>query len=244
MQLLTEAHPEDPALDMALSHALLDEVAAGERPGTARIYRPGPTMAFGRLDRLAPGWPSATSAARTHGFTPVLRLGGGRAAAYDHGSVVVELVTRSPVIAEGMQERFAAGTGLVSAALAGLGAAVELGELPGEYCAGRWSLHLPGGPKVAGAAQRVVRGAALFTAVVVVEGGPRIRSALVDVYAALDLPWEPRTAGAAEDGRRGLTSAAVAAALARELRRQEASPGEPGPRTHAAAGRLRSAHTA
>lgn len=217
MELLVAGHPSAPALDMALSHALLLAVARGERPETARIFRPGATIAFGRLDELRDGYPAARAAAAARGWRPVMRLGGGRAAGYDGGSVVVELVTRSARVAEGLQERFAAGVDLLVAGLADAGVETAVGELRGEYCPGRWSVHLPGGPKVAGAAQRSIRGASLFTAAVVVEGGDRLRDALVAVYAALDLDWDPATAGAAEDAVAGVTAAAVAAALTTRL---------------------------
>lgn len=220
VQLLTEACSDAPALDMAVSHALLRQVAAGEREECARVYRPGATLAFGRLDALRDGFGPAQDAARAHGFAPVVRLGGGRAAAYDAGSVVVELVTRTAAITDGVQERFAAATAVLADALAAVGVATEVGELPGEYCPGRWSLHLPGGPKVAGAAQRTIKGASLVTAVIVVEGGDRIRAALEDVYAALALDWDPATAGAADAGRPGLTSTAVAGAVVDALRRR------------------------
>ena len=46
------------------------------------------------------------------------------------------------------------------------------GNCPGEYCEGLFSLHLSGGPKVAGIAQRVIRGASLTTAVIAVGAQP------------------------------------------------------------------------
>jgi lipoate-protein ligase A len=213
MRLLTDGHPDDPVLDMALSHALLRQVASGAAEPAARVFRPGPTMAFGRLDALRPGFGGAAAAAAAHGFTPVLRLGGGHAAAYDAGAVVVDVVTREANITEGLQERFAAGTDVLVDALRRVGADPVVGELAGEYCPGRWSIHAAGGPKLAGAAQRSIRGASLFTAVVVVEGGDRLRAALVDVYAALGLDWDPATAGAVEDGVPGLPADAVARAV-------------------------------
>jgi hypothetical protein len=56
LELITAAFPEDPVLDIALSHALLLEVAGGRRASALRVFRPGPTAAFGRLDALAPGF--------------------------------------------------------------------------------------------------------------------------------------------------------------------------------------------
>ena len=56
---------------MALSHALLLRVAEGARPATVRIYEPGPTVAFSKLDTHAAGFAAACDAARAHGYEPV-----------------------------------------------------------------------------------------------------------------------------------------------------------------------------
>lgn len=217
MRVCTDSTPEDPAADMALTQTLLREVAAGSAEPVARVYRPGPTAAFGRLDTLRAGYPAAREAAARHGLTPLVRLGGGTAAIYGPGSVVVDLVSRSERVAEKIEERFVAGVGLLVGALAGLGVETVVGELPGAYCPGRFSLHLPGGPKIAGSAQRSIRGAALFTAVVLVEDGAWVRAALTDVYAALERPWDPATAGAIAELHPGVDADAVAAALVTAL---------------------------
>jgi lipoate-protein ligase A len=211
VRVLHAAHPDDPGRDMALTGELLREVARGG-PAVARVFRPGATLAFGRLDAREPGFPAAAAAARAHGFTPLTRLGGGRAAAYDQGSVVVEVIAPSAALAEGLQERFAAGADLLAGAFADVGVAVELGELPGEFCPGRFSLHTAAGVKVAGLAQRSVRGASLVTGMAALEGGDRLRAVLEDVQEALGIAWDPRTAGDA-----GSSAAAFAAAAAARL---------------------------
>jgi lipoate-protein ligase A len=162
------------------------------------VFRPRATAAFGRLDRLRPGYEAALQAARDHGFEPLLRPVGGHAVVYDERSVVFEEVTAHDDIAAGIQDRFEDGTRRVVAALRSLGLEPIVGELPGEYCAGRYSVSVDG-IKVVGSGQRVVRGAALFAAVVIVGGGDAIRAALTDIYAALDLDWAPATAGAIQD---------------------------------------------
>jgi octanoyl-[GcvH]:protein N-octanoyltransferase len=191
---------------------LLREVAAGRSPGATLVYRPGPTAAFGKLDRLRPGYAHAQAAARRHGFEPLLREGGGHAVVYDARSVVLDEVTPSDDIVAGIQARFDAGTERIVAALRSLGLRPQVGELPGEYCAGAHSVSLEG-IKIAGTAQRVVRGAALFSAVVLVGGGAAIRAALTDIYAALELDWEPSTAGALQDVAPHVTTEAVEQAL-------------------------------
>jgi octanoyl-[GcvH]:protein N-octanoyltransferase len=173
---------------------LLREVAAGSSDGGRLVYRPGPTAAFGRLDRLRPGYEAAQAAARAHGLEPILREGGGHAVVYDDRSVVLEEVAPSADIAAGIQARFDDGTARIVAALRSLGLDPQVGELPGEYCSGAHSVHLDG-IKVVGTAQRV------------------IRAALTDIYAALDLDWAPSTAGAIQDVAPHITPESVETAL-------------------------------
>lgn len=214
-ELLTAALPDEPGLDLGLSHALLRAVASGERDPLVRLYRPGPTVAFGRRDRLRPGFERACTVARELGFTPLLRAAGGLAAAYDERAVIVERFTveREDELGHGIPERFTAIADDVAAVLRGLGLDARVGEIPGEYCPGEHSVNLGGRLKVAGAAQRLVRGAAMVSLVLVVAGGPRIRDVVERTYAALELPLDPSVTGALTDVDPSLDVARVAAAL-------------------------------
>jgi len=213
VRLLRDSFPERPALDIAISHALLTRVAAGELGATMRLYRPGPTLAFGRLDALRPGFLRAGAAARAHGLEPVVRLAGGHAAAYDADSLIYEEITPQLDVTAGLHERFRDGAALLAGALDGLGLDARVGEIPGEYCAGAYTVSASGRLKLVGVAQRAVRGAALLTAFVLVGGGDRARAALVDVYHELELEWDPQTAGALDDVLPGASIAAVEEAL-------------------------------
>jgi octanoyl-[GcvH]:protein N-octanoyltransferase len=213
VRLLRDSFPERPALDIAVSHALLTRVAAGELEATVRLYRPGPTLAFGRLDALRPGFAQAGAAAREHGFEPVVRLAGGHAAAYDEQSLIYEEITPQLDVTAGLHERFRDGAALLAGALDGLGVDARVGEIPGEYCAGAYTVSASGRLKLVGVAQRAVRDAALLTAFVLVAGGDRLRAALVDVYRALELVWDPHTAGALDDVVPGASVAGVEHAL-------------------------------
>jgi lipoate-protein ligase A len=204
---------DEAARDMAVSHALLRRVAAGGLPATLRFYRPAPAVAFGRLDALRPGFAAAVAAVARHGYAPVLRVAGGHAAAYDREAVGVDLVTPEVGLAGGLQERFADAAARFAAALEAIGVDARIGEVPGEYCPGAYSVSARGAVKLVGAAQRVVRGGALMAAVVVVGGGGRVRAVLREVYAALGLEWDPRTAGAVEDEVPGIRPDAVEAAV-------------------------------
>ena len=196
--LLRDAFPERPVLDMALSHALLARVADRTRAATARIYEPGKTVAFSKLDSHAPGFAAACAAARAHGYEPVIRLGGGHAAAYGPGCLIHEEIVPHRSTLEGLTERYARESEILERALLEHGVTVTAGQLDGEYCAGAHSLHA-GGVKVAGIAQRVIKGAALVSTVVLLDAGPSLRAVLVDVYRALGIEWRPETAGSLAD---------------------------------------------
>src|SRR5215211_7107640 len=200
MQLVQAGFPDDPALDVAVGHALLRTAARGAVGPTLRVYRPGPTVAFGRLDTLAPGFGAAVAAARAHGFAPVLRQPGGHAAAYDAGSLCLDQVRPEAEALPALQARFAQAAELLAGALRSVGVDARVGEVAGEYCPGQWTVNAGGRVKLAGTAQRLVRGASLLGVVIVVRGGARVRAVLEDVNAALGLEWDPATTGAAEDG--------------------------------------------
>ena len=62
---------------------------------------------------------------------------------------------------------------------------------------------------MAGIAQRVIRGASLTAAALIVEGGPALRAVIADVYEALELSVDLSVAGALADGRLAVTADAV-----------------------------------
>jgi len=208
------------AFELAISHALLTRVAARELPTTLRIYRPAPAVAFGKLDTLRPGYPAALDAARAHGYEPVLRLPGGHAAAYNQESLCVDVVWALDDPIPGTHGRFAVEGERLAGALRTLGVDARVGEVPGEYCPGAYSVNARGRSKLIGTAQRVVRGAALLGASIVVGDGPGVRAVLDDVYAALDFAWDASTAGAVDEEVATTVEAveAVVAAAYGELR--------------------------
>jgi octanoyl-[GcvH]:protein N-octanoyltransferase len=53
VDLLTDHHP-DPRLDMAIAGAILQAVAVGASKPAIHVYRPGASVAFGRLDARRP----------------------------------------------------------------------------------------------------------------------------------------------------------------------------------------------
>jgi octanoyl-[GcvH]:protein N-octanoyltransferase len=207
LTLIRESHPGP--LDVAISHSILSAVSAGDLGPTLRLHVPGAMVAFGRADRVTPGYPSAVRAAEAHGFAAVERLAGGRAAVFHEATIAFSLALPEPDPKTGIDQRFELVSGLMTDAFTALGLDAHVGELPGEYCPGRWSVNVGGKVKVMGVGQRLVRGAAHIGGVVVVDDGHRIRDVLIPVYRALGLDWDPRTAGSLADRSPGLTNAAV-----------------------------------
>jgi octanoyl-[GcvH]:protein N-octanoyltransferase len=199
LRLIRRGFPERPAYGTAVSEALLHRVAGGGLPATLRLHRPARELAFAKQDRAAPGYPAAVRAAREAGFEPVLRLAGGRAAAFTEGTLALAWSSPDSRPTKRTHDRFRTLAEIVVAALKRLGVDARIGEVPGEYCPGAWSVNARGAVKLAGIGQRIIRGGAHLGAVLVVRDGALLRSALEPVYAALELDWRPETAGSVSD---------------------------------------------
>lgn len=164
-----------------------------------RVSRPEPTVAFGRLDTLRPGYPEASRRGIHHGFTPVVRDVGGHAAAYDGGCLVVELARLDMAPREAPMSRFGAFAHLLASSLRTCGVDARVGPVPDEYCPGRCSINARGVTKVVGTAQRVTTRGWILSAVITVQGAERVRAVTTDVYASLGLPFDPGTIGSVND---------------------------------------------
>lgn len=199
IQFLSQSFPDQPGLDTGISHALVRHVGEGVRPETFRLHRTGPVVAFGRQDRTTAGYRHAVLASRDAGYLPIERLAGGRAAVFHEDTLAFSWAIPTDEPRAGISERFETISSLLARAFADVGVPSRVGELPGEYCPGSWSVHAVGGGKVMGVGQRLVRGAAHVGGVVVVDGGRRIADVLVPVYAALGIEWDPRTSGDLND---------------------------------------------
>jgi octanoyl-[GcvH]:protein N-octanoyltransferase len=179
-------------------------VAAGELPETLRLARPAPMVAFAKQDAVAPGYPDAVRAARAGGFDAVLRLAGGRAAVFHEQTIALAHAVPDSEPRAGIHSRFSRTADLIARALARLGVDSRVGEVPGEYCPGGYSVNARDAVKLAGIGQRIIAGASHMGGVIVVGAAERVRDVLVPVYDALDLAWDPGTAGAVEDELDGM----------------------------------------
>ena len=210
--LAEPAHPGGPVHDVALPTVVL-RLGLPDGDEVLRVYSPDPTAAFTRRDSRSPGYDAAGALARASGFAPVVRPQGGRVAAYHRGSVVVDHVLRTDRPHDGLVDRFRRFAELHAGVLGRLGVDARIGELPGEYCPGEFSVNAGGLHKIAGSAQRVTRDGWAFSTVVQVSGSARLREVMDRVHDALGHPYDGATVGAVEDHVPGITVEDVTAAL-------------------------------
>ena len=199
IRLIRHSFPDQPELSTAISRTILRRVAAGELPPTIRIHRPGNEVAFGRQDLASPNFEAAAETARAAGFAAVERLAGGRAAVFHSGTIAIARAYADPQPPKRTYARFEEMAGMIAAALRALGVDARVGEIPGEYCPGAYSVNARGAVKLSGIGQRMIRGGAHMGGVVVASGGREVARALVPVYEALELEWDPATSGDASE---------------------------------------------
>ena len=204
----------EPALDVAVAHALVRCVGERGEGAVLRIYRPAcPTVAFGQRDTRRPGFQAAADAARRFGFAPVVRAPGGRAVAYTRQALVVDHISASAQPPSAIDDRFREYGDLWVAVLRELGVDAQVGAVPGEYCPGAFSVNARGVVKLVGTAQRVVRGAWLFSSVVVLGDEAALRPVLAEVYRCLELPFDAESVGSVAGEVPGIAPDAVERAI-------------------------------
>lgn len=186
----------DPAADR---EATADMLTWTGRNGesTLRVWTPRRQLAFGRRDVRADGYETAAEIAREAGFEPYERSVGGRAVAYAGTTVAFARAEPAADIRQGMGDRYEDATTAVQRACWKLDVPVQRGEPEDTFCPGDYSLSYGGG-KIVGIAQRVRKGAALVSGVVLVDGHEEIAAVLDRVYEALDVPFDPDTVGSIE----------------------------------------------
>lgn len=173
-------------------------------------------MAFGKQDVVAPGFREAAAAATATGFLPIIRLAGGRAAVFHEGTLAFSWMIPDPDPRRNIRKRYRELSDLMVRAFTRLGAHAAVGEVPGEYCPGEYSVHVHG-RKVMGVGQRLARHATHIGGVIVVRDTALTRNALLPVYAALELDWNPATVGSLSDELPGVTLAVAAEAVLAEF---------------------------
>ena len=179
----------------------LRRIAAGEESSVLRFSRPEPVVGFGRRDELNPGFAAAREACIRRGFSASVRKVGGRAAAYHRDCLIVDHLFADDDATSGNMRRYREFGKLYAGALRDLGIEADVGEIPGEYCPGEFSVHGLDATgrkiKLVGTAQRVIAGAWWFSAGIVVARPEPLKAVLTEAYQHLNLPLDPGTIGSA-----------------------------------------------
>jgi octanoyl-[GcvH]:protein N-octanoyltransferase len=242
LQLITTSWHGRPAFDTAVSRALMLRVAGGDLPGTLRLYRPERIVAFGGADVRSEGFGTAVERARGTGFESVVRLAGGRAAVFHEGTLAFARAVADRDPTARTFARFEEMSQLLAAALRRLGVDARVGEVPGEYCPGEYSINARGRTKLVGIGQRIVSGASHTGGVIVATGSDDVRGVLVPVYDALGLDWDPAATGSVTDEVGVTWDEVFEAVVAGFSERFEIVEGEVDPSTLALAAKLEPDH--
>lgn len=119
---LVHAQPQAPALHMAIDDLMLDDVAAGRRPPTLRIWEwAGSAVVLGRFQSLRNEVDA--EAAHRHGIEVVRRVSGGGAMFIEPGNTITYSIVAPETLVDAMsfEQAYAFMDQWVIAALAGLG---------------------------------------------------------------------------------------------------------------------------
>ena len=201
LTVIADALTGDGPLDTATSRAILHAVSSGEMGETFEIGLSSRVLAFGKHDTIAPRFTDAVTAADTGGFQPTVRIAGGRAAVFHEMTLRFGWTRQVDDPAASMYGGFEAMSAMVVAALGRFGIHSQVGEVPGEYCPGSYSVHIAG-RKVMGVGQRLMRNAAHVGGVLVVADSDAINEVLIPVYRFLGLSLDPATTGSIADAMR------------------------------------------
>lgn len=220
LRLLTDSFPCKPALDTAISRAILRRVSDGIEPTTLRLHRPGSVVAFGPQDATSPGYFKAVDISHQRGFEAIKRLAGGRAAIFHPGTIAFAWTIHDTSPEVGVDARFRELSQLMATALRRLGLDAQIGAVPGEYCSGQYSVNARGSKKLMGVGQRLSHKAAHVGGVLVVNDTVIVRDMLIPIYEALNLKWDPYTTGSVEDEMGRITYSQVQEAIIDEFGRR------------------------
>jgi octanoyl-[GcvH]:protein N-octanoyltransferase len=194
----------EPKSDISIAPRLLKYSSDKYTGSLARIYRPQRTVAFTSRDLSTPGYRDAVQQAENLGFAAVKRSPGGRAVAYHEESVVFDLLSHDPNPHKWINERFQAMGEVFIETFARLGIHSHLGELPREYCPGKYSV-ITDTVKLVGTAQRITPGGWLIGASVVVRNIAPVREVLDYVYRALNMEMDPATVASLNEFDSGIS---------------------------------------
>lgn len=180
----------------------------GLRPGdegVLRLRRPKPTAAFSPQDTSYPDYEQIKHLVRRRGFAPVERGTGGRLTLYDQNALAITILYPDATPHVHTLRRYDVLTAAFARALIALGIDARVGELPDEYCPGKYSVNAEGRVKLIGVAQRMNQRCVQMGAIISVTQSVAAAAGIAEAYAAMGLAFNPHTYGAIRDFEPSLT---------------------------------------
>jgi octanoyl-[GcvH]:protein N-octanoyltransferase len=199
------SHPQDYAVWVKQQ---LTELRAGDQ-AILRFRRPRPTAAFSPQDTTHPDYEHIKERARSRGFEPIERGTGGRLTLFDENALGITIIAPHAEPHKHMLKRYEILSSAIAMALHKLGIDARVGELPNEYCPGKYSVNAEGRIKLVGVAQRMNQRCLQMGAIVSVTRSDKACAGIAEAYRAMGLNFDPKTYGAIADLRPSLTFAEV-----------------------------------
>jgi octanoyl-[GcvH]:protein N-octanoyltransferase len=178
-----------------------------------RFRRPRPTAAFSPQDTTHPDYEQIKERTRARGFEPIERGTGGRLTLFDENALGITIIAPHEAPHIHMMKRYDILSGAIALGLKNLGIDAGVGELPNEYCPGKYSVHAEGRIKLVGVAQRMNRRCLQMGAVVSVYRSEEACEGIAEAYRGMGLKFDPQTYGAITDLNPSLNYADVRTAL-------------------------------
>ena len=193
-ELPAEARPSPGEYAVWVQHQLAN-LEPGDQ-GVLRLRRPRPTAAFSPQDTTHPEYENIRRQARANGFEPIERGTGGRLTMFDEHALAITIISPHADPHQHTIKRYDVFAGAIADALVTLGMDARIGELPNEYCPGRFSINAEGRIKLVGIAQRMNRRCIQMGAIIVVGRSEKACAAIAEAYDAMGLPFDATTYGA------------------------------------------------
>jgi octanoyl-[GcvH]:protein N-octanoyltransferase len=172
------------------------------RPGDnaiLRLRRPRPTAAFSPQDSTHPDFERVKELAHARGFEPIERGTGGRLTLFDEQALAITLLWPHETPHAHTLKRYDIFSGMIADALQSLGLDARVGELPNEYCPGKYSINANGTVKLVGIAQRMNRSCVQMGAIIAIAPSEAACAGLAETYNAMGLDFDSKTYGAITD---------------------------------------------
>jgi octanoyl-[GcvH]:protein N-octanoyltransferase len=160
------------------------------------LRRPRPTAAFSPQDTTHPDYLRIRELAGARGFEPVERGTGGRLTMFDENALAIAVIWPHPEPHAHTIKRYEIFSGAIAGGLKKLGIEARIGELPDEYCPGKYSINAAGKVKLVGIAQRMNRHCFQMGAIIAVDRSDKACLAIAEAYHAMGLAFDPATYGA------------------------------------------------